>query len=152
MPYIIVLEDDCKLTDTFNSNWPIILNWLNANTNSWDIFVGGNSYYGNNPNDVSSIKLITTLENNIKLYKSNILAFHFIIYSNKIYDSMILWETENTNNLAIDLWPNYKNMNSICCTPFIAIQEPGKSYIQEKNVNYTYIFNNSQTILNSINI
>lgn len=152
MPYIIVLEDDCKLTDTFNSNWPIILNWLNANTDSWDIFVGGNSYYGNNPNEVSSIKLISKLENNIKLYKSNVQTAHFIIYNNKIYDSMILWETENINNLAIDLWANYKNMNSICCTPFIAIQEPGKSHIEERNVNYTDIFNRSETILNSINI
>jgi len=144
LPYAIIIEDDCKPTKYFN-NFKIIIDWLK--NNEWDTFVGGNSYYGYNQNEKDSIKLIISLDENCNIYKTRVQSAHFIIYNAKIYDRIINeWE----QNEAIDLISNKLNLNSLCCVPFIAIQEDGYSNIEKTINNTSNVFEISEKIISSI--
>jgi len=146
LPYIYVMEDDSKPTEYFDKYFEKIINWLQNNLEKWDIFVGGNSYYAFNEQDPATIKAICKLDDIMKLYKTKSQSTHCIFYNQKIYDKMLEWDKET----AIDLWPNIKQLNIICCTPFICVQEKGYSNIQGYNADYNDYFNKSQEFIQKI--
>ena len=129
--------------------------------NKWEIFIGGNTYYGNtyyqNRNDNESIKGIEKLNDNLKLYYTSVSTTHFICYNSSIYDKYIELESNlntekfNINEHMIDVYPRNK-FKIITPIPFIAIQDESYSDLEKKNTNYTYLFSKSEEIINSIDI
>ena len=153
LPSVLILEDDCKPTKHFK-NWDLIQKWLEKNRESWDIFIGGNSYYGFWTNDKESIIPVCTIENEIKLYKTKVAAFHFYYVNSKAYDKMIEWETHITNKpsewIPIDLWPDKQKMTSISCVPYLAFQEENYSNIENGIRSYDVQMFKGEEVLASI--
>jgi GR25 family glycosyltransferase involved in LPS biosynthesis len=146
LPSVLIIEDDCVPTEHFK-NWFVIQEWLDKHRTKWDIFIGGNSYYGFWTNEKDNIKPLCQLED-IKLYKTKIAAFHFYYVNSSAYDKMLEWETNKS--MPIDLWPDNVNLNSISCTPFIALQEPNYSNIEKSVRDYSVQMKTSETLIASI--
>ena len=153
LPSVLILEDDCKPTKHFK-NWFLIQKWLEKNRESWDIFIGGNIYYGFWTNDKESIEPVCTIENEIKLYKGKVAAFHFYYVNSKAYDKMIEWETYISNKssewIPIDLWPDKQKMTSISCVPYLAFQEENYSNIENGIRSYDAQMFKGEEVLASI--
>jgi GR25 family glycosyltransferase involved in LPS biosynthesis len=152
MPSVLIMEDDCKPIKEFNNIWPKIKKWLDQHSSSWDIFIGGNSYYASTiPSlDVSSssIKPICVINSNIKLYYTKLLCLHFYYLNSSGYDKFLEWK--NNTNQAIDIWPNIIQMKIISSSPFIATQDEDFSNINNSKANYESIFKTSENVIASI--
>ncbi len=141
LPYIIVMEDDCEPIfgqDIFIEQVNNILVSIN-NLNNWNIFIGcGNKI--RKKNIVGQINITNNIDycNNIKLYWTNFCkSFHFVIYSNKIYDFFL--NLDPYTSLPIDrVW--HGNFNAIISIPFITTQSDDYSDIEKKNVSYNKSF------------
>jgi GR25 family glycosyltransferase involved in LPS biosynthesis len=150
LPSVLILEDDCKPTEYFK-NWFIIQEWLENHKDTWDIFTGGNTYYGFNQND-NSIQSLCKLKD-IKLYKTKLTSLHFYYVNSSAYDAMLEWEEYvKTNNdwIPIDLWPDRKNIRTVSCTPFIAVQNESYSDIEKTVRNYNSQMKKSEEIIGSV--
>ena len=127
LPYIIVIEDDCKIIDeiTFDINLKQILNWLENNMEEWNIFLGGVT-------KVWNYNKLIQLDNDLKLLSINEgKTTHFIIYNSNCYDYYLSLDS----NIPIDkCWHN--KLIGITSIPFIAIQYSDFSDIENKEVNY----------------
>ena len=127
--YIIVIEDDCKKTINFDIDLIRILNWLEENTDKWNIFLGGvTSIWDYN----TSIKISDDLDLiEIKSGKT----FHFVIYNSNSYNFFL------NQNITIPIdkcWHN--RLVGMTPIPFIAIQNEGYSDIENKQVSYNSRF------------
>ena len=148
LPSILILEDDCKPTKYFN-HWFTIKKWLDNNRDKWEIFIGGNSYYGSNNKD-DTIKGICKLDD-IKLYYATMTTTHFVYLNSSAYDKMLGWASHiEKNELAIDRWPNLINMKRVMCVPSIAIQDEDYSDIEKRDVNYTTLIKKSEEIVGMV--
>lgn len=131
LPYIIVVEDDCKIINktTFNSNLCKILNWLENNMEKWNIFLGGVT-------NVWNYNKMIKLDNNLKLLNiSEGKTAHFTIYNSNSYDFYLNLKP----NIPIDkCWHN--KLISFVSIPFITTQYSGYSDIENKKVNYDLRF------------
>lgn len=129
LPYIIVIEDDCKIVNeiTFDTNLKQILDWLENNMGEWNIFLGGVT-------KVWNYKNIIELDNNLKLLSINEgKTAHFVIYNSNCYDYYLGIEPEQ--DIPIDkYWHN--KLTGIVSIPFLAIQYTDYSDIENKEVNY----------------
>ena len=155
MDTILIMEDDCKPTEHFNTNWPLIKNWLDSNKDKWDIFIGGNTFYQSvfttgQDKKLNTIKPICSIENRIKLYNTKLLCLHFYYLNKSVYDKFLDWRKDIDKNGAIDVWPNILNMKVISCVPFIAVQNDDYSNIENKKANYTNSFSGSEQVIASI--
>lgn len=152
LPSILIMEDDCKPSNEFNSIWPKIKKWLDNHKDSWDIFIGGNSYYASSIPSLdispSSIKPICTINSSTKLYHTKLLCLHFYYLNSSGYDKFLEWK--NNKHEAIDIWPNIISMKIISSTPFIATQDEDFSNINNNNANYESIFKTSENVIASI--
>lgn len=145
LPSILILEDDCKPTKYFN-HWFTIKKWLDNNRNKWEIFIGGNSYYGAHGPD-NNIKSICKFDD-IKLYYGSMSTTHFVYLNSSAYNKMLEWESYiEKNQLAIDIWPNLIDMKRVICVPSIAIQDADYSDIEKKNVNYLLQIQTSENVV-----
>jgi GR25 family glycosyltransferase involved in LPS biosynthesis len=142
---VLILEDDCVPTDVF-VHWPKIQSWLENHKDQWDIFFGGNTFYSVPRND-DSIKPICNLDP-IKIYKTKAQTTHFIYINSSAYDTFLEWEEKMEQ--PIDMWPNHKNMKSISCVPFIAIQDTNYSNIMKHEENYDELFKISEKTIGMI--
>ena len=155
MDTILIMEDDCKPTDLFKSNWPHIKKWLDSNKDKWDIFIGGNTYYDSvfvsaQDKQLNTIKPVCSINNTIKLYYTKLLCLHFYYLNKSGYDKFLDWRKDIDKNGAIDIWPNILNMKVISCIPFIAVQNGDYSNIVNKNTDYNNSFNGSEQVISSI--
>ena len=151
LPSVLIIEDDCIPTEHFK-NWFVIQEWLEKHRTKWDIFIGGNSYYGFWVNEKDNIEPLCQLED-IKLYKTKTAAFHFYYVNSSAYDKMLEWETyiqTHNESMPIDLWPDKVNLNSISCTPFIALQQPSYSDIEKDVRDYDTQMKKSEELIASI--
>jgi len=152
LPSVLIMEDDCKPIKEFNNIWPKIKKWLDQNSSSWDIFIGGNSYYASTiPSfDISSssIKPICVINSNIKLYYTKLLCLHFYYLNVSGYDKFLEWK--NNKKEAIDVWPNIIKMKIVSSLPFIATQDEDFSNINNSTANYEDIFKTSENVIASI--
>ena len=135
LEYIIIFEDDNTPTENFNTNWPIIKEWLDNDT-EWDIFNGAAKYDGEYEG-----KLYKSLENNMNLYEMKmILTTNCICVNKKAYDRVLDYDYESilTNPVqrCIDRYiGNGDNFKVICCYPFIGTQRSSYSNIRKNNIN-----------------
>ena len=151
MPYVIIIEDDCKPIERFNEIWPKIQDWLDKNLDKWDIYAGGNRYYSYHPNEKDTIIPICKINNEIKLYYTKFVSAQFYIINESAYDIMIEWETKMNNAwIPIDLWPDEKNLRIITSTPYLTTQEQDYSDIERSVKNYTEGFKKNEEILHTI--
>jgi len=150
MPSILIMEDDCKPSNDFNTTWPLIKNWLDSNKNKWDIYVGGTTYYEIINKSSDTIKPICKLHSNIKLYYTKLLCLHFYYLNSSAYNKFLEWKMNAEKNGAVDMWPNIINMKIVTSTPFIATQNEGYSNIQNSQANYNKAFKESGKIIASV--
>lgn len=132
LPYMIVIEDDCKIVDLthFDDNLKSILNWLENNIKKWDLFLGGVT-------KVWNYNKYFKLNDNLKLLEINEgKTAHFMIYNSNSYDYFLNLEPITT---TIDkCWHN--KLIGFVSIPFIAIQYDDYSDIENKEVNYNSRF------------
>ena len=157
LPYVLILEDDCKPLDNIKDSWPLIKQWLETNLDKWDTFVGGNTYYGMHSNEKDTIKPICKLNDNLKLYFGKSYTAHFYCVNANVYDKMLELKTHLENNnysnistVMNDTWPTIKNMNIVTCAPFMAIQEKGFADRGSLERNYDELFNKSESVFLSV--
>lgn len=155
LPSILIMEDDCNPSKEFNDYWPKIKKWLDTNKENWDIFIGGNTYYGSvfvSPQDkeLNSIKPVCTIDSNIKLYYTKMLTTTYYYLNSSAYDKFLEWKNDIDKNGAVDVWPNIINMKIICCTPFIVTQDSDYSDIDKIQRDYSMPFKNSEEVISSI--
>ena len=155
LPYILIMEDDCKPKDNLDTLWPTIKDWLEKNMDKWEIFIGGNTMYAFT-NDTSSIKPLCKIDENIKLYYTVMSTAHFFCINSSVYDKYIDVKQYLTKELfqhdthTSDRWPNTQKMKIVTPVPFIAIQEESHSDTTGKDENYTSMFDNSEKVVSSI--
>lgn len=155
LPSILIIEDDCNPSKEFNDYWPKIKKWLDANKNKWDIFIGGNTYYGSvftssNDKQTNTIQPVCTIKPDIKLYYTKLLCLHFYYLNGSVYDSFLEWKKDIDKNGAVDIWPNTMKMKIISCIPFIASQNEDYSNINNVIANYKLMFETSENLIASI--
>lgn len=147
LPYIIVIEDDCKIVNetTFDIDLKKILDWLENNMGEWNIFLGGVT-------KVWNYKNIIELDNNLKLLSIDEgKTAHFVIYNSNCYDYYLGIGPEPY--IPIDkCWHN--KLIGIVSIPFLAIQYTDYSDIENKEVNYDSRFasieNNFVKLINKL--
>jgi GR25 family glycosyltransferase involved in LPS biosynthesis len=137
LEYIIIFEDDNTPTENFNTNWPIIKEWLDNDT-EWEIFNGSpridKKYEG---------EFYKSLNDNINLYKMKLVfALNFVCINKKAYDRILDYDSESilTRSIfdtAIDRFiGSENNFVNIVSYPVLGLQRSGKSNIQKKNINF----------------
>lgn len=127
LPYIIVIEDDCRIVSetTFDTNLKLILNYLEDNMGEWNIFLGGVTR-------VWEYNKCTELNDDLKLlYINEGKTFHFVIYNSNCYDYWL-----NLKPIVpIDKCWHHK-LVGIISIPFVVTQYTDYSDIENKKVNY----------------
>lgn len=153
LPSILILEDDCKPNINFEQ-WFTIQDWLEKHRDKWDIFTGGNSYYGFNSNDKKSIQPICDLKNSVKLYYTKLTALHFYYVNSSAYDKMLEYEEYLNKNptewVPVDFWPDRKELKIITCSPFLAIQEVDYSDIEKVEKNLNSVYERSESLIKEV--
>lgn len=144
MPYLLIIEDDCKPTK-FMKHWVDIKKWLHNNNDKWDIFLGGNCYYNfmsllENASD--SITELCKLNPQIDLFYTKLMCTQFTYINSSVYDKYLEWEKQKDG--PIDSWPDKNKMRVVSCVPFIAIQGTDHSDIRGYTMNYNKIFSTSE--------
>jgi len=148
LPSVLILEDDCMPTKHF-SNWFPIKKWLDSNLDKWDIYIGGNcKYYYDKDKDKKTIQPICKLDNEIKLYYTDIMCFQFMYVNSRAYKRFITWE--NNMDIPIDGWPDKLNMITISSVPFIAVQEISYSNIGNNMSDSLKTFVETEKIIDSL--
>lgn len=127
LPYIIVIEDDCRIVSetTFDTNLKLILNYLESNMEEWNIFLGGVTR-------VWEYNKCAKLNCELKLlYIDEGKTFHFVIYNSNCYDYWL-----NLKPIVpIDKCWHHK-LVGIISIPFVVTQYTDYSDIENKKVNY----------------
>ena len=140
LPWVLVLEDDCKpvepTADRFNALLPVL--W--EKRDQWDIFTGG-------PTSTSHEE-IRLIQRDPPLVEMKCFATQFIIVNGKIFDQ-ILKEVDKVSPPVIDIYYR-ENFRMWSTYPSIAIQGPSKSNVQGANTNYRGMFNNAQGKIKNI--
>jgi hypothetical protein len=153
LPSILILEDDCKPTEFFE-NWFPIQEWLENHREQWDIFTGGNSYYGFHSNEKNDIQSVCKLKDEIRLYFTKLLALHFYYVNSNCYDTMLEWEeysrTHQNEWIPIDFWPDRKELTIISCSPFLATQDVDFSSIEGTVKNLDSMYKTSEEVIASV--
>lgn len=138
LPWVIVLEDDCMFSIEQWNHFKSLLPFLWDNRDKWNFFNGG-------PTFINNIELFNKEYN---LVKANSLCAHFIFYTKDVYDKIIEYKpTGSEKENIIDVW--YSNtFKSVSSYPIIAVQTPSFSDLNEKDVDYTDYYKNSENAIN----
>ena len=131
---ILLLEDDCKLSDSFDkiindvSNQMIELNICDK----WDTFsFGQNITWGN----------ATRVSKNILKLNGGVYCWHAIAINYTVYDELLSLPIIGPFDY---LWANYiqPKFNCYGIWPSVALQKPGMSYVNGKVEDYSCYMNN----------
>lgn len=141
-PWVLILEDDCVLTPGAKEQFHSLLPYLWKHQEHWDVFSGGTTY-------IEDAKLITKTP---PLFRVKGNTTHFCLIHRTAYDKILRHMPSNpemmtdASNQVIDQW--YKKHLRIWVTvPFLAIQRPMHSDLEDKNVDYTQAFKDAETDL-----
>lgn len=132
---ILILEDDCRLLDGFDSLFEYTISYMNENSIKWDLLYLGANHTWAKTEEISP----TLLKCHGGTYTTHAYALN---NENKIFDTilnidfdleatpfdLILATVIQPNNNCYALWPN------------LAIQEPCYSYINNSHADYTDYF------------
>jgi GR25 family glycosyltransferase involved in LPS biosynthesis len=117
LPYIIICEDDTLFSSDFNEKLKIILDYLENNKSSWDMFVG----IMESVSADTKVSYKVKLERNIELCKiSHFSSMVFNIYNSSVYDKVLSWNPylRSLDN-QIDGYLNKLNLNILTVRPFL---------------------------------
>jgi hypothetical protein len=137
LDWILILEDDCQPTPFFAERWPQIKKALWEERASWDIFLGG-------PTDVQG-----PIEQDRPelIHITRGMAAHFYVLNATAYDKVLAWNPDRDG--PID-WYFSNRLRKITTSPFLAIQRPEFSDIENKAVDYKVYFDQSETNLSKL--
>jgi hypothetical protein len=121
---VLILEDDCKLTPNWESNWDKITKWLDENPNKWDIYSGSgwNILFPN---------LVGEIDNKIAIFDPMISwTTNWLYIPSRNYDSLIKKLNSVKHYIKNPLLHYFfvlDNFLNICCKfvvsyPFMAYQ------------------------------
>jgi hypothetical protein len=135
-PWVLIIEDDCILTQGAKENFQKILPFLWENRNSWDFFSGGSTY-------ITTHKLINR---DLKIYQVKGYASQFVLAHYETYGKVIDLFNRQAKIPTIDVFyaDNFRIWTSL---PYISKQRPNISDISGKDQDYTYVFDKAETLL-----
>lgn len=129
-PWVLILEDDCVVKPDSLDRFRELLPVLWERRSEWDIFLGG----------CTSVKNIKLMEVNPPLFSVRGRTTHFCLINMEAYDKILKGYI-----LTKDIDVFYEESIRLWCTvPYIAVQKPGKSDIENKSVNYSEQFVHSE--------
>jgi hypothetical protein len=131
LPWVLVVEDDCMLSEDFNERWPAIRKALWDSRDSWDIFLGGPSH----------IQGPASLRPNGLIEIENAYSTHFFVMNASAYARTLAWSPEKHG--PIDVYYS-DSFQIVTAKPLIAIQRPSYSDILEEEVNRNILFGESE--------
>jgi len=146
LPYVLVLEDDAIPTTNFKELWNNCLEFNETHNGKFDLFNGGPTV---------AFKKYTKKLTNIFYKTDSLWGAHFILYNEKCYDKVLSWENlleQEEDRPPIDVFISYPyltlKMFGVC--PFIAVQRPDMSNIENKFMDYTEKSKRSEKLIKNI--
>jgi len=141
---ILLLEDDCRLLDGFDSLFEYTMAYMNENGIKWDLL-----YLGANHTWAKTEEIAPTL---LKCWGGTYTTHAFAL-NNEHSDMFKAFRKQNYDYeqvpidlmMATDIQPNY---NCYALWPNLAIQEPGYSHINNSQADYTDYFQSKGTSIN----
>ena len=133
-PWVLIIEDDCMLTEGGDKRFQRILPYLWANKDRWDIFNGGVHF-------MSEIKIV---DKEMQIFEVRAVANHFYIVNSTAYDKILEGHPVEPDE-PIDTY--YQKYTTWTMTPAIAAQRPSRSDIENKEEDYTQFIKDTDTIL-----
>lgn len=154
LPYIIVMEDDCSITDYVR--FIKILDFLTSKEelSNWDLFNGNPTFMFERKQEIVPHSSIPKL-----LRYMYGLTTNLIIYNRSSYKSVLEIETIYKNmpntaiphNYAIDKLLSQLELRKLCPIPFVSTQIPTFSDLNNEFSSYERIFNiTEQWLLNKV--
>jgi GR25 family glycosyltransferase involved in LPS biosynthesis len=141
---VLVLEDDCILLNkpTFLLEWTKIKLWLDSNLDKWDVFLGA----ANGVLHEHILEKIDLNSDGLALVKCKFgTSTHFTYYNSRVFDKILDYCPNPDCFIPIDLYfYNILNLNCIVPYNFIAGQRINFSDIENKEVDYNLVFNDTQ--------
>lgn len=141
-PWVICVEDDCQLQPGALKSLQSVLPYLWNNRGKWDIFSGG----------ISMLKKEgAPINKDLQLIEANGYAAHFMLIHAGTYDKILNNIPKDDEHIKIiDVFYS-ENLRMWTRVPYLSIQRPSASDIENKNVNYNKHFQKSeQTLLKSL--
>ena len=137
MPWVMIVEDDCLLVPEFTKRWPSVKDAAWSCRTEWDIFLGG-------PTHIKAP--ISVLESTAPIVEvSHAYALQFTVIQASAYSRILAWREKDG---PIDVY--YAKQLRIATThPFLAIQQPSYSDIENGAMDYTKVFINAENTLMS---
>ena len=138
-PWVVILEDDCILTQNAIHRFQELLPFLWNNRQRWDMFNGGVTY----------LKHHKRISRNPSVYEVHGYATNFYMVHNSAYDRILNGCPAHHKYYKDPVDVHYANTFRIwTCTPYLSGQRPGKSDIGEEKVeDYTEVFDLAERTL-----
>ena len=139
MPYVIIIEDDCYITNPteFNKKFPQIIERLEEHLDGWNIFNAAPTYVEGSEN------ILGVIASDLDLVEiKHGCAAHFIIYNANIFD----WILEQKPTQPLDALI-YNQFPQLTTYPYMALQHAGMSAIQGQHMDYSNIFKSSEDVI-----
>jgi len=133
-PWVLIVEDDCKLMEGSKQAFVDLLPFLWLNRDRWDMFNGGTTFVENSQ--------IIDRDRNLSQTKG--LQTHFYLIHKKAYDIVIKGLSGEPQK--IDIYYKY-NLRMWVQIPFIARQLPGMSDIENDDRDYNKYYDRAESAL-----
>jgi hypothetical protein len=140
-PWVLCVEDDCVLKTDALAQFQALLPYLWHHKRHWDVFSGG----------LTSVSDIHVVSQEHSLFRARGLTTHFCLIHENAYDKILRHIPKTAADMKdpIDVW--YSNHLRIWTTyPFLAVQRPAVSDIEQKTANYTDLFESAESKLGSM--
>ena len=126
---ILILEDDIEFTKEIEN----IDEYMSLVPSDWDML-----YFGGNHNKHIGKEINLLNEKIIKLNETY--GIHFVVINNTVYDLILNLITKRNKPIDVYYADIQKSYNCYGFNPSIALQRESFSDIQNKNVNYKWLF------------
>lgn len=136
-PWVLCIEDDCVLTKDAQQRFQALLPHLWANRGKWDVFSGGVTFLTDH----------TRIQSHPPLFEVSGYAAHFVLIHRDAYIRIIRALTNAMQALPkIDVF-YAEHMRIWTTAPYLAMQKPDTSDIEQSYKNYTQRLQESEHIL-----
>jgi hypothetical protein len=146
-PSIMIVEDDCLFRDNMKE-WPFIKEFLETQSEDWDLFIGGTTYLQPVQWKLDHKKVLSRGVDIVQC--RDVHATHFIIYHQRSYESVLGWYDLSVSlekRPPIDVFIQQCYLRTWVPTPFIAWQKPRYSRVRKTAVNYESSFKKAEDYL-----
>jgi hypothetical protein len=140
-PWVLVVEDDCMLTRGAVEQFYLLLPFLWRHSERWDVFSGG----------LTTVSDSHVISQNPQIFRTKGYTTHFCLIHKGAYNKILNHMPKDPEKMtkAIDTW--YHDHIRIWTTvPFLAVQRPSKSDIQDKEEDYLHMFKDAETKLRKL--